>query len=393
MAESRSGPRPAARPHEAATLGAWGTEAVARLRTCRARCDGWPPSTRWLYRLGVLIAVRSEDETLLGALADFYHPYYSFAQGLPPREPDITLTLLVGNGRVPTPVPSSDMRIFRRRPAEHCTAGDWRLMARDDADIVIAVDDERREVVILGSSAHEVRLQARVLLRDQILQRVEHAAGSWVFHAAAVARGGHGVVVMGDRNCGKTTALLNLLGAGTHDFVTADRLSLTRNEHGRIVMEGVPARANVHEVAFEPGEPLHGLIDGVDWDAAAEGKVLVDVPALTAHFGARAVPAAEPTTILLPHIDAATAVPKTEVIEDVTRGRELLRRNLLEGDVPGNTHRPWLALPITDAPQRQRATVDAVLDELIRQCRLLAFRGTYAAYTDWLATINEREAI
>ncbi|MFF4180774.1 hypothetical protein [Streptomyces sp. NPDC001750] len=81
------------------------------------------------------------------------------------------------------------------------------------------------------------------------------------------------------------------------------------------------------------------------------------------------------------------------MIEDVARGRELIRRNLLEGDVPANTHRPWLALPIADAPQQQLMTVDAMFDMLTRQCRLLAFRGTYAAYLDWLAVITEREAI
>lgn len=377
--------------HGATATGTWATDAAARLHLSRPRRDEWSASTRWLSHSGVLIGVRSENEKVLGSLADFYHPYYSFAQGRPPREPDITLTLLVGNGRSPAPVPFTDMRIFRRRPDAHTSAGEWRLMARDDADIVIAVDDDRRDVTILGSSADEVHLQARVLLRDQILQRVEHAAGSRVFHAAAAARGGHGLVVMGDRNCGKTTALLSLLGAGTYDFVTADRLSLVPDEHGRIVMKGVPARANVHEIAFAPGQPLHGLTDGVDWEGAVEGKVLVDVQALTAHFGARAVARAEPALILLPQIDPTAVAPRTEVIEDGTRGRELIRRNLLEGDVPGNTHQPWLGLVTAGASRQAGVSVDTMLDRLTRQCRLLTFSGTYAAYTDWLATVARWE--
>ncbi|MER6504862.1 hypothetical protein ABT218_37600 [Streptomyces sp. NPDC001455] len=63
------------------------------------------------------------------------------------------------------------------------------------------------------------------------------------------------------------------------------------------------------------------------------------------------------------------------MIEDVARGRELIRRNLLEGDVPANTHRPWLALPIADAPQQQLMTVDAMFDMLTRQCRLILQSG------------------
>jgi hypothetical protein len=79
------------------------------------------------------------------------------------------------------------------------------------------------------------------------------------------------------------------------------------------------------------------------------------------------------------------------VIEDGTRGRELIRRNLLEGDVPGNTHQPWLGLVTAGASRQAGVSVDTMLDRLTRQCRLLTFSGTYAAYTDWLAAVARWE--
>jgi hypothetical protein len=210
-------------------------------------------------------------------------------------------------------------------------------------------------------------------------------------HAAAAARDGGGIMVIGDRDSGKTTALLTLLGTGAYDFVTADRLSLRQDGRGLVVMEGVPARANVHDVSFGPGERLDGLVDGADWDAAVEGKVLVDVHALCGHFGTGVVPRAVPVTVLLPQVGSDIAIPSAEVIGDESRSRALIRGHLLEGDVPGNTHRPWLETVLSNGA-REPGSLDALLSRLVGQCRVVAFRGTYAAYIDWLETAMEEHA-
>jgi hypothetical protein len=166
-------------------------DAVQRLSAQQLRQDVHSAEARWIDRLGVLISVRCDNEAVLQALTDFYRPYYLLNAGRPPRSPDVTLTLLI-DGRHPVPIPSRDMRIFRVRPRHRAYADGWDMRVRHDIDVHIAVDDARRHVVILGSSADEVQLQARVLLRDQMLQRIEHRAGSGMFHAAAAARDGRG---------------------------------------------------------------------------------------------------------------------------------------------------------------------------------------------------------
>jgi hypothetical protein len=358
----------------------WCDDAVQRLLPCRQRP---PKHLRWIDHLGVLICVGSDDEALLASLAEFYHPYYALAPGRPPRTPDLTLTLLADGSRA-VEVPCRDMRVYRLRPELHGHTAGLTLTRRQGPDVVIAVDDVRREVSVLGSSSVEVGLQARVLLRDQLLQRIEYRAGFRIFHAAAAVRDERGVAVLGDRNAGKTTALLALLGAG-YDFVTADRLSVGPDGQG-VVMAGVPARANVHEVSFCPGQSLEGLTGGVDWRAVAEGKVLVDVPSLTGHFGVGITPRATPTTLLLPQIDATADSVRAEVVRDPRRALELLRHNLLTHTSPGNTHRPWLRTPLPEA-SRNAGTDTALLDRLVAQCRVVTVRSCYADYLDWLACV------
>lgn len=358
----------------------WCDDAVQRLLPYRHRSS---KHLRWVDHFGVLICVVSDDEALLASLADFYRPYYTLAPDRPPRAPDLTLTLVADGSRA-VEVPCTDMRVYRLRPELHGRLQGLTLSRRQGPDIVIAVDDARRDLLVLGSHALEVGLQARVLLRDQLLQCVERRAGFRIFHAAAAVRDGRGVAVLGDRNAGKTTALLSLLGAG-YDFVTADRLSVGPDGQD-LVMVGVPARANVHDVVFCPGQPLEGLAGGVDWRSAVEGKVLVDVPALTGHFGVGTVPRARPTTLLLPQIDATAGATRAEVVRDPRRARELLRRNLLAEASPGNTHRPWLRAPLPEVPGGA-GTDTALLDRLAAQCRVVTVRGCYTAYLDWLAHV------
>lgn len=365
--------------HGTAPHSGWCDDAVRRLLPHRHRR---PKHERWTERLGVLIRVASDDEALLASLTDFYHPYYALVPGRPPRAPDLTLKLLI-DGPPATGTPCTDMRVFRDRPELHGCGAGLTLARRRSPDVVIAVDEARRDALVVGSSTVEVGLQARVLLRDQLLQRVEHRSGFRIFHAAAAVREERGVAILGDRNAGKTTALLALLGAG-YDFVTADRLSVGPDGQG-VVMVGVPARVNVHTVVFGPGQPLDSLTGGADWEAAVEGKVLVDVPALTGHFGVGTTPSARPATLLLPQIDATAGSVRAEVVCDPGRARELVRHNQLRKDSPGNTHRPWLKAPLPPAPG-STATDSDLLDRLVAQCRVITVRGCYADYLDWLAS-------
>jgi hypothetical protein len=343
----------------------------------------------WIELLGFVVKLRGNDPGVLGAVADFYHPYYTLVPGCPPCRPDLTVTLVCLPLLVPEPA-VEDMRVYRSRPQYSAAVSGWRLLRRHDPDITVAVRENWREVAVLGPSPREVELQARALVRDQILQRIEHAAGSVIVHAAAAAdTAGCGVAILGNRNAGKTTALLALLGIGGYDFVTADRLSLRCDRPGQVRMTGVPARANMHAASFDPGQPLRGLEQGADWRNSVENKVLVDIDALTRHFSTAIRPEAGLATVVLPQVtECHPGPPVTKELTDAV-ARAAIRPHVLKGDSANNTHRPWLGLPLPQGSTHAEA-IEQVLDGIIASSQTFTFTGNYSSYLTWLTTVFKR---
>lgn len=328
------------------------------------------------------IGLASNNEMLLRGLADFYAPYY-LLKPTAPDHPDVTVTCLVDPTASTIQAPVGDMRVYRARPQTETTSNQRRVFRRHDVDIEIVVDDKASQIVIAGSSAQEVELQARVLVRDQLLHQIEYAAGSVRFHAAAAAHDGRGVAAIGDRNVGKTTTLLTLMSALHYDFVTADRLCLLQQADSSPLMCGVPARANMHAISFQDGEVLAGLRDGTDWNNAVDNKVLVDIEALTAHLGVGITPSVRLNTVILPQLTANGTAEHTEVITDPDRARELLREHVMEGAAENNTHKRWLDYRLADR-DRLPTALNTLLVTVGELCRVIRFTGTRPDYVAWL---------
>lgn len=337
--------------------------------------------SRWIEHFGTMISVRAAGDEILDALAAFYAPYYRLMSGPAPREADLTLCLAVEGSPVNS-APKTDMRLYLAAPEQIEHVDGWQVMRRDGVDVTVTVDPGRALVRIDGAHPGEVELQARVLLRDQFLRQLERATGGVVFHAAAAVREGNGVAVMGERNAGKTTALISMLMSKEYDFVTADRLTLTRRDSGwPVLMAGVPARANIHAVAFAPGEPLEGLAPGLDRAGAVEGKFLVEIDTLTGHFGAGVVPLTELHTVILPSISPHVDT-RVETVTSRERAIALVRQNLLEADEPGTSHKQWLDLPLTRVhPDSEK--IEQLLGAIADHCEVVAFSGCYPEYVAW----------
>lgn len=341
------------------------------------------PCCRWTEHFGTLISVRAADDAILDSLAAFYAPYYLLAAGPPPRQPDLTLCLVV-TGTPSAPALTTDMRAYLTRPEHLAWVDGRRVMTRHTVDIAVTVDPGQTRISILGARSGEVELQARVLLRDQLLRRLERARGAVVLHAAAASRAGKGVAVAGERNAGKTTALISMLMTKEYDFVTADRLTLTPGEsHQPVRVAGVPARANIHAVAFSEGEPLEGLAATVDRATAVEGKILVGIDTLTGHFGVGVAPQTELRTVVFPRISPHAADPVVETVVDPEQVVGLVRQNLLEADVPGNSHVQWLDIPLGRA-EPDDARSEQILRRIAEHCDVVTFSGSHPDYVAWM---------
>jgi hypothetical protein len=334
-----------------------------------------------IQHLGYTVVVESACAEILDGLGHFYRPYYRLT-ARDPGTPDVTVVCVVREAPGRSGLPVTDMRVYRRRPEHHTATGTGGVFRRTRPDLEIEVDDAAGQVTVTGSTAREVELQARVLLRDQILQRIERSYGTVIFHGAAAARDGGAVLVLGDRNSGKTTALLTLMGRLGYDFVTADRASVRAPDAGTPIVSGVPARANIHAVNFEPGQALDGLRHGVDWDAEVEGKVLVDADALATHLGVGVTPSAPLRTAVLPRLTPPGAPVRHAARTDPAAVAALLRRHVLEGAGPDNTHPAWLGW----RPRivRRPDAVDTLLARIAERCRIVEFTGPRPAYVAWL---------
>ncbi len=103
--------------------------------------------------------------------------------------------------------PGTTLRLTTTSPGQVCLSSDGKSMATGAADGHMAA-----------------------LLMDQVIERLARSAGSGLmFHAAAVARRGRGVMLPGQSGCGKTT-LAAWLAGGCFDCLTDELVLLPPGE-------------------------------------------------------------------------------------------------------------------------------------------------------------------
>lgn len=129
---------------------------------------------------------------------------------------------------------------YQRRAAKVVHTARGRIVADESGSVIGS--DVRRKRAVLVSPAPDRSLACRII-RDLATSEVERS-GWTLLHAAAVAKDGAGVLVVGAKGAGKTTASLALARAGW-SIVSNDRTLLGRSAVGGWSLVSWPTTCNL----------------------------------------------------------------------------------------------------------------------------------------------------
>jgi hypothetical protein len=316
-------------------------------------------------------------------LADFYRPYYALERGWYPT-PSLSVHAVLKGARRSGP-PIIDVSQYLQPPSRVFDDGFTSVFERSRLPIEIVLDRAQRSITVHAAHPIELHLQTRLLLRDQLFQRIEARRGRVMLHGSAVEKGGRVVAFMGPRNSGKTTGLLALVIRRGFNFVSADRIGLCLEQSGDVELAGVPGRCNIPLVAFAAGAPAAPLREEIALSAAIRGKVLVDAERLARLGKTGVTPKGQLSTIVFPHVGAHEKTLRVRTVRD----RERIHRHLIDNCLEGadqNKHVHWLHYFPEDsvATAGRRAAMTALADAIADQVRVLEVSGSYADYAAWL---------
>ncbi len=186
-------------------------------------------------------------------------------------------------------------------------AGDIRILTSDGAfvarghDLHVEVSPDRGEATVayssrLGDTAQErTRLFYAIAFALTVLLRGRGLVG---LHAAALTRGGRGLLLAADSDSGKSTSALALLRRGW-GHVTDDALLLNEDQ------DGVVAFTFRRDLCIDPDAAEHfPELGGRTWPSSLSdpAKWRVDIEAL---YPGLHVPSCRPTVVLFPTVRAA----------------------------------------------------------------------------------------
>jgi hypothetical protein len=188
--------------------------------------------------------------------------------------------------------------------------GRWVVQRRSHA--VVGHDRARGAVVGWFGGVARLPLYDRGRpLHPQILL-ANQDRGAPPLHAALVARGGRGALLVGEGGSGKTTASLACLLAG-FDFLGDDYVSLLRDDRGRFVGHGVYSSTHVDPVHLRRFPELYARAVLPSWEGEDKAVVFLrDVADRVAGCG-RLLRESPIDALFLPSVrgDATRVVPAT----------------------------------------------------------------------------------
>ncbi len=271
------------------------------------------------------------DRAALEELVRFYRPYYAFDR-IPVEDPDVEVyaNVVVASGAIPRD-PVTDMTVYLRRSSFAVVTPGIRYSKRPVTGIDVFVVDER-EVHLFAQDRTELALQLRTLVRDQLLQQVQKRNGAFMLHASAIERGGRGVLFVGERGAGKTTAALAFAARGDYNLVSSDRVAL-EVDLDKVSGVGFPFRCNIHRIAFDsdPLAQLAASAGGFDIAADGEGKVLVPMDLLACVAGVEVRARFRLASIVLPVLEPTERGMTVCSVDGVENVADVLQRNELCG--------------------------------------------------------------
>lgn len=214
--------------------------------------------------------------------------------------------------RVSGPVPEGAWTVFAGQPLAPPDSDRWPMFTQPAPDEPGVRVRHRIEQQMLVVDQDSDRWRCRYLARHtrNLLRRLYRPGQHAFLHAAAVADGGRGVLVLGGKRAGKTSTMLALLltGPQPRSLVANDDASLTLGTDGRLRALGWPRSIGVRTdsaTALDVWRP--GLAErlGVDVNIADHER--------TAHYldhwrvaeatGSDFAPECEPSLLVFPRFD------------------------------------------------------------------------------------------
>ena len=270
---------------------------------------------------GLRLEVSAEDPGVRATVLDR-------VRRLPPAPPGAA-DLAFGYDAAPIARPDGDGRPVYdpvRGEVLHFDSAD--LLYLDLGDGVRALCDPERGRVHVGAARPDPFLLSHPLFTLPLLELAKRR-GLYGVHAAALARGGRGLLVAGTSGAGKSTLTIALLRGG-FDYLGDDLVFLTRRD-GALRGLGLAEDLDVTErtVGFWPELAAH-VRDGVP---GAPKRRLAPEEAL----GASVVSECEPRAIVFPRI-AGTAKSRFETMTAGEALRELAPNVLLTERASAQAH-------------------------------------------------------
>jgi hypothetical protein len=160
------------------------------------------------------------------------------------QTPDFTVVLrefgeLPGAWHGPGPAAGDEAVILRRSPFPLFDLRGRRRRLPDGSSLVLDAttgtayrhDAAGTVVEFFGSEAEPSRVHLLEYLRTAALL-VEEARGTLILHAAATITGGRAYLILGPKGAGKSTTMLHLVLEHGHEYLSGDRVLVSRGPRG-----------------------------------------------------------------------------------------------------------------------------------------------------------------
>lgn len=324
------------------------------------------------------IAINGHEIALEGAepiwaeIDRFFAPYYPVST-VAARHPEITISASVDGAE--TREPCVDLHRYVAPSTPEITG--QIEQHRRPSGVTVTLDRANRHVTIVAGHPTELNLELRIMLRDQIFLPLERSAGAAMFHASCVQREGRAAFFMGEREAGKTTALLSTLSTGAYDIVASDRIKLWVDPaSGELRLVGHPSNTNLHHRTVESDPLTRSLIDELRGRYDHEGKFSISTHRLAALAGCRLVPEASPALVVFPQILRTSDGLSVTALTDRDEVARLIAENAITAE-SSNERARWLNLvpPVSD--EGRGAIIEAAVAAASR-CIAYRVHGTHA---------------
>lgn len=243
-----------------------------------------------------------------------------------------------------------------------------------------------KEIMISGNKTPRVLREARRVIRDQILRKLNEKQGRINLHGSAMSCCGKGVLVMGASGSGKTTTVLHSLANRKADFMSGDRVDISINNGGGISIYGSLEPIHLDKRSLLRYEQLKDVAEfqfssrRVKID---DGKRLIERKTLVDAFKCKYISESPLALVMLPKINQYQKQLKIEKV-DYKYFSSVFKKNVFSLEDP---YRPNWSDCFRYSKKSCEDTVYRIIKMIdVLQIPCIAVSGTFDDYINFLDT-------